>query len=120
MLSSANRSTLSAGTLIGDEVINLSGEKVGSIKDIMLDIETGRIAYAVLSCGGFLGIGDKLFAVPWNSLSLDADKHAFVFDVDKDRLKQAPGFDKDNWPDMSDRTWGAGVHDYYGVSPYWE
>lgn len=120
MLSTGTRRTLSASTLIGDDVINRRNETVGSLKDIMLDIETGHVAYAVLSCGGFLGIGDKLFAVPWNALELDADRHALIFDVDKERLSQAQGFDKDNWPDMADRTWGADIHEFYGTRPYWQ
>ena len=117
---SATRSTLSAGTLIGDSVNNRAGENVGSLKDIMLDLESGHIAYAVVSCGGFLGMGEKLFAVPWNALELDSVNHALIFDVDRERLMQAPGFDKDNWPDMSDRTWGLSVHEFYGTRPYWE
>lgn len=114
------RSTLSATTLIGDEINNREGETVGSLKDIMIDLETGHVAYAVMSCGGFLGMGDRLFAVPWNSLEVDADNHALVFDVDKERLEKAPGFDKDDWPDMGDRTWGEKVHQFYGSRPYWE
>jgi sporulation protein YlmC with PRC-barrel domain len=118
--SAATRSTLSASTLIGDSVNNRAGENVGSLKDIMLDLEAGRIAYAVVSCGGFLGIGEKLFAVPWNALELDSTNHAIIFDIDRERLMQAPGFDKDNWPDMGDRTWGTSVHEFYGTRPYWE
>ena len=119
MLTNATRSTLSASTLIGDDVINLAGAAVGVLNDIMLDLQTGHVAYAVVSCGGFLGMGDRLFAVPWNSLELDANRHALILDVDKERLEQAPGFDKDNWPDMSDRTWGQKVHEFYGIRPYW-
>lgn len=120
MLTDTNRRTLSASTLIGDDVVNRAGETVGNLKDIMLDLETGRIAYAVISSGGFLGIGDKLFAVPWSALELHAENHAFIFDVDKERLEQAPGFDQDNWPDMNDRGWGQSVHEFYGSIPYWE
>jgi hypothetical protein len=85
----------------------------------MVDIGAGRVAYAVLSFGGFMGVGNKLFALPWESLQLDADNHRFVLDVPKNRLESAPGFDKDNWPDMADRTWGATVHEFYGNRPYW-
>ncbi|MEE1919130.1 PRC-barrel domain-containing protein [Pseudomonas asiatica] len=74
--------------------------------------------YAVLSFGGFLGMGEKLFAVPWGALRLDTVNKRFVLDADKDRLKNVPGFDKDNWPNMSDPTWGKGIHDYYGTT--WE
>lgn len=119
MATTATRSTLSATTLIGDDIRNREGETVGTLKEIMLDHESGRIAYAVLSVGGFLGMGERLFAVPWNSLDLDASNHALIFDVDKDRLSKAPGFDPDNWPDMSDRTWGEEVHEFYGTQPYW-
>jgi sporulation protein YlmC with PRC-barrel domain len=120
MLTNTTRNTLSASTLIGDDVVNGAGETIGSVKEIMLDLESGRIAYTVISSGGFLGMSDRLFAVPWNSMSLDAERHAFILDVDKERWEQAPGFDKDNWPDMSDRSWGASVHQYYGVEPYWD
>ena len=113
------RKTLSASTLIGDSVRNPDGEDLGSIKEIMLDVHTGRIAYAVLDMGGFLGIGNKLFALPWSTLAIDADKHEFVLNVPKERLKNAPGFDQDDWPDFSDRTWGMEVHTFYHADPYW-
>ncbi len=87
---------MAAETLQGDDVINLQGEKLGSIEDIMLDVRSGRVAYAVLSFGGLLGMGDKLFAIPWAALTLDADRKCFVLDIPKDRLQNAPGFDKDH------------------------
>ncbi len=71
----------------------------------MLDMRSGKIAYAVLSSGGFLGMGNKLFAVPWNALKLDSVNKRFVLNVEKDSLKDAPGFDKGAWPDMADTTW---------------
>lgn len=111
---------MSADSLTGDEVTNSAGEDLGEIKDIMIDVQRGRIAYAVLSFGGVLGIGNKLFAVPWQALKLDADNKCFILDVDKERLKNAPGFDKDNWPSMADMQWALGVHSYYGARPYWE
>jgi hypothetical protein len=74
----------------------------------------------VLSFGGFLGVGDKLFAVPWRALKLDTDNKCFILDVDKDRLRDAPGFDKDHWPSMADTQWASKVHSYYGTRPYWE
>ena len=110
---------MSAGTLEGDEVINGSGEKLGTIDEIMLDVSSGRIAYAVLSAGGFLGVGDKLFAIPWNALTLDVDRECFVLDIDKEQLESAPGFDKDHWPSMADLSWAQSVHSYYGTTPYW-
>ncbi|HEY2019107.1 MAG TPA: PRC-barrel domain-containing protein [Bryobacteraceae bacterium] len=114
------RRVLSAGTLKGDGVRNPAGDDLGKIEEIMLDVASGRVAYAVLSFGGFLGIGNKLFAIPWESLTLNEDDHVFILDADKDRLENAPGFDKDNWPDMADRDFGSQIYNYYGVKPYWD
>jgi hypothetical protein len=86
----------------------------------MIDLPSGRVAYVVLSFGGFLGIGDKLFAVPWSALRVDEGEHEFILDVDRKTLENAPGFDKDNWPDMADATFGTSVHQHYGRTPYWE
>lgn len=109
---------MGANTLDGNDVYNRRNEDLGDIKEIMLDMDSGRVAYAVLSYGGFMGVGDKLFAVPWSALSLDTVNKRFVLDVEKDRLENAPGFNKDQWPDMADKTWAKAVHDYYGVTPY--
>jgi sporulation protein YlmC with PRC-barrel domain len=114
------RSVLSAATLAGDSVRNAAGEDLGKIDEIMIDIPSGRVAYAVLSFGGFLGMGDKLFAVPWNALKVDEDEKCFVLNVDRRTIEQAPGFDKDNWPDMSNTTFGTELSSYYKVKPYWE
>jgi len=83
-------------------------------------VTSGRIAYAVLSFGGFLGMGAKLFAIPWPALALDAGEKRFILGVSKDRLENAPGFDKDHWPSMADPTWAKEVHAYYNVTPYWD
>ena len=95
------------------------GADLGKIEEIMFDVTTGRIAYAVLSFGGFLGIGDKLFAVPWGALSLNSDQE-FVLNVDRQMLESAPGFDKRRWPDMADPAFAQAVHRHYGKTPYWE
>ena len=110
---------LSAGTLTGDQVINGAGEDLGKIEEIMLDVESGQIAYAVLSFGGFLGVGNKLFAIPWRALQLDTYNKRFVLDAPREKLEADPGFDKDHWPNMADRTWGERVYTHYGQSPYW-
>lgn len=112
-------SVLSASTVKGDKVRNPQGENLGKIEEVMLDSESGRIAYAVLSFGGFMGMGDKLFAIPWEALQLHEEDEEFVLNVDKETLEEAPGFDKDNWPRFADRTWGEEIHDYYGYQPYW-
>ena len=114
------RRTLSASTLTGDAVRNPQGEDLGKVEDIMLDLDNGRVAYCVLSFGGFLGMGDKLFAVPWSAMTLDTEKHAFVLDVPKERLKDAPGFDKDDWPDWTDMEARSRIYGFYKVTPDWE
>lgn len=111
-------SLMGAETLVGNDVYDANGEDLGDIKEIMLDMRSGRIGYAVLSFGGFLGLGEKLFAVPWSALKLDTVYKRFVLNVDKARLKLAPGFDKDKWPDMADQAWATSLHDYYGTKPY--
>ncbi|NNL85999.1 MAG: PRC-barrel domain-containing protein [Myxococcales bacterium] len=113
-------SILSATSIIGDKVVNHQGDALGKIEEVMLDVDDNRIAYAVLSFGGFLGIGDKYFAVPWEALRLDANNKRFVLNESKERLENAPGFDKDDWPDMADRTFGASIYDYYKVPTYWQ
>lgn len=108
---------MGADTLMGNDVYNRQDEDLGDIKEIMLDVAAGRISYAVLSHGGLLGMGEKLFAVPWEALTLDTDKKRFTLDVSKERLESAPGFDKDSWPDMADPVWKNGIHSYYGTTP---
>jgi sporulation protein YlmC with PRC-barrel domain len=114
------RRVLSAGTLEGDRVRNSAGEDLGKLEDIMIDVPTGRVAYGVLSFGGFLEMGNKLFAVPWEALTLDEREKQFILNVDKATLENAPGFDKDNWPDMADPSWGSQIYGHYGYTPYWE
>jgi sporulation protein YlmC with PRC-barrel domain len=84
------------------DVENSAGESLGSIHDIMIDLATGNVAYAVLSFGGFLGLGEKLFAIPWSKLVTSDKDKTFILDVPKEKLDAKRGFDKDNWPDFSD------------------
>lgn len=107
-------------TFIGYRVINPVGEDLGKIEDIVVDMESRQIAYAVLSFGGLLGFGDKLFAIPWEALKLSSNEDEFIFHVHREALENAPGFDKYHWPEMADRQWGAGIYDYYGYQPYWK
>ena len=107
---------MGAHTLIDNDVCNQNGEDLGDIKELMLDVQSGRVAYAVLSFGGFLGMGEKLFAVPWSALTLDTVNKRFVLGVDKERLNAAPGFDKDRWPDMQDPAWRKEIRSYYGTT----
>lgn len=106
---------MGANTLVGNDVYNGQGENLGDVKEIMLDMATGRVSYAVLSFGGFMGVGEKLFAVPWDALKLDTENKRFTLNVSKERLEDAPGFEKDSWPNMSDKAWADGIHTYYGT-----
>lgn len=109
---------MGADTLIGNNVANRLGENLGDIKEIMLDMRSGHVSYAVLEFGGFLGLGSKLFAVPWSALTLDTVEKRFILDANKELLEQAPGFEKDNWPNMADPIWEKSIHDFYGAKPY--
>jgi sporulation protein YlmC with PRC-barrel domain len=110
---------MAADTLTGDDVYNDADEKLGEISDIMIDVPTGRVAYAVMAVGGVLGLGSKLLAIPWSALRLDSDKKCFRLDATLERVENAPGFDKDHWPSMADQQWAEDIHAQYGTRPYW-
>ncbi|MEX1005581.1 MAG: PRC-barrel domain-containing protein [Acidimicrobiia bacterium] len=110
---------LSAGTLTGDSVVNSDGDKLGDLKDIMIDFDRGTVAYGVLSRGGVAGIGEKLFAVPWALFQVNGGEKDLILDLDEERLENSPGFDPDNWPTFADEAWGRELHEHYGVDPYW-
>ncbi|MGB8475030.1 MAG: PRC-barrel domain-containing protein [Candidatus Acidiferrum sp.] len=107
-------------TVIGCSVVNVQHKDLGKIEELVLDTGAGRIAYAVLSFGGFLGTGDKYFAIPWSALQFDLAEKRAILNVDKARLENAPGFDKDNWPNIANLDWGANIYKHYGHKPYWE
>lgn len=102
-----------ANKVIGVDVQNTQGENLGSIETLMLDKFTGKVVYVVLSHGGFLGMGDKLFALPWSIFTYDPTDDCYTIPVDKEKLKNSPGFDKDHWPDMSDAGWRSTINKYY-------
>jgi sporulation protein YlmC with PRC-barrel domain len=109
-----NNTILSASSLSNDNVKNAQGEDLGSVKDIMINTENGQVQYYVLSFGGFMGMGDKLFAIPPQAISVDTDDKCLILNADKDKLKNAPGFDKDHWPNMADETFRNEVYGHYG------
>lgn len=111
---------LSANTLIGEHVINNKGVMLGKVEDVMVDLQRGRVCYFVLSFGGFLGMGNKLFAIPVGLIRLVDDGKKLMLDIDKSTLEKAPGFDKNNWPDFSNRQWEEDIKKYYGKSPLWQ
>jgi hypothetical protein len=110
---------IAASTVRGTTLISSDGGEVGKISAIMLDVHTGWIAYAVLSEGGFLGMGTQLHAIPWNALTLDTNAECFHVSIAVQQIKDDPGFDKDHWPSMADTSWGTAVHRYYNRDPYW-
>ena len=106
---------LSSTSITGTNVTNQKGENLGEIKDLMIDAETGTVNYAVLSFGGFLGLGDKYFAIPFEAFEVNTTTERFVLNVTKDRLENAPGFDKNDWPKTSDRSYWNSLYKHYGV-----
>ncbi len=111
---------LSSSSLTHTEVYNRSGQQIGQISELMIDLGTGRVAYAVLSFGGFMGLGDKLFAIPWALLQINTDKEQFILNVSKELLESAEGFDKDDWPDTTDLEWNVRTYEHYKQQPYWD
>lgn len=110
-----NRTVVSSDDVIGVSVENPQGEGLGTIEALMLDKLSGQVNYVVLSYGGFLGMGDKLFALPWSIFSYDQKRDSFVINMSEERLKNSPGFDKNHWPDMSSREWTSSIDSYYGT-----
>jgi sporulation protein YlmC with PRC-barrel domain len=112
-----NELILSTSTIEGSTVRSLSDEKIGTIKDIMLDTDSGEVVYVVLSVDtGFLNLGSKYFAIPWQAFSFNSHfEDVFILDIDKNRLENSPGFDKDNWPSGPQREFISQIHDYYGI-----
>jgi len=105
---------LTATSIIGDSVENPEGDDLGKIDNLMINLNTGVVEYAVLEFGSFLGIGGKLFAIPFSELRLNPDRELFVLSRDKEYLKQSPGFDKAHWPDTNDHVYFNDVNTYWG------
>lgn len=101
--------------IMGKSVQNLEGKVLGEIEDLAIDELDGGVRYAVLSFGGLLGVGEKYIAIPWEALTLSDDHQYFVVDVAEQSLKQAPGFDKNQWPDFADPAYYVTVYDFYHV-----
>ncbi len=105
--------------VIDKDVKNSAKESLGSITEIVIDKTSGRVAYAVLESGTFLGLGGKLIVLPWNSLNYNTNDECFIVNIDKEKLKKAPGFNKNHWPEAN-REFIASISSYYGTKPYWE
>lgn len=109
-----------ASSMIGTKVINPKNESLGDIKEIVIDPHTGKVAYAVVSFGGFFHLGEKLFAVPFSAIEYNSGTNEYVLNVSKEKLEAAPGFDPNHWPAMTDEKWNRDIYAYYERSPYWE
>ena len=113
-------SLISSDKVEGTAVYDRRGEKLGSIHSVMIDKISGKVAYAVMSFGGFLGMGDSYHPLPWHVLTYDTGQGGYVVDLDRNKLEGAPTYATSETPNWSDRRWGQQVHDYYGTRPYWE
>jgi sporulation protein YlmC with PRC-barrel domain len=103
----------------GMPVFRPSGERIGTIARVMIDKLTGKVAYAVMSFGGFMGIGEDYYPLPWSLLKYDANLDGYAVDLREDQLKGAPKYSKDESWDWANRRRGKNIHDYYNVPPYW-
>ncbi len=111
---------IGASQVQGTTVYDLAGEKLGSLEDVMLDKQSGRIAYAVLSFGGILGIGGQYHPLPWEKLSYDPEQGGYVVDVDRETLEGSPSFTDEATANWNDEAWSRNVYTYYGVNPFWD
>ena len=108
------RPLVTATDMVGDDVINLKEETIGKVEDVVLDVATGEVAYVVMSFGAWFGIGGKLFAIPFHSLTFAPVRGCFVLDADKAKVERAPGFSRDDWPDYANPTWADNMFQYWG------
>ena len=130
LLREFSNAPIKASNAIGTRVVNAKGDNLGDVKELVIDPRTGKVAYAVVAVGGFLGLGEKLFAIPFGALEYRVTKsdleqssfieNEYVLHVSRARLEAAPGFDADHWPLMSDEKWHRTLHTFYERPPYWE
>jgi sporulation protein YlmC with PRC-barrel domain len=112
---------VSASNIIGERVVNYQNENLGNIHELVIDAREGCLIFAVLSFGGFMGMGNKLFALPWKAFEFSTTEVKLILNVGEEKLESAPGFDRDaKWPDFTDRIWGNSIYSYYGYAPYWK
>jgi hypothetical protein len=110
---------ISADKVEGTAVYNRAGEKLGTVENLMIDKLSGRVGYAVMSFGGFLGMGESRHPLPWDTLKYDPGMAGYVVDMDSDMLRGAPTFEEAQGVNWEDRDWNKRLHEYYGVAPYW-
>lgn len=113
-------SPVKVSNIIGTSIINSEGKDLGNVKEIVIDRATGKVAYVAVAFGGFLSIGEKLFAIPFSAFSYDNAQEKYVLDIPKEKLEAAEGFDSDKWPVMSEEKWHRNLHQHYNSKNYWE
>ncbi len=106
-------SVVKAGEVVGVNVKNTANEDLGEIAEMVVDKSSGKVNYLVLDFGGFMSFGNKFFAVPWHLFTYDNNDDCFILTVDKNRLKDAPGFDKDHWPDFASTEFRSSITNFY-------
>lgn len=111
---------VTANALFGDKVVNPRNETLGTVTELLLDAPRGRIVYAVIAHGGFMGVDQQFFAIPWSALVWDEANRRLVLDADRATLAGAPRFDRERWPRELDADWHRAVHRHYGARPYWD
>jgi sporulation protein YlmC with PRC-barrel domain len=109
-----------ASNMIGTRVISNRGESLGDIKDVVIDPHSGLVVYFVVAFGGFLGVGAKRFAIPFNAFDYSVAGHEYVLDVAREVLESAPGFPADQWPNFADEKWNRSIHAHFDQPPYWD
>jgi sporulation protein YlmC with PRC-barrel domain len=102
----------------GERVVNTEGQALGVLHDVVIDGEHSRIAYAIVSAGGFMGVGERLYVVPWTAVSANGDA-SYLIEADEALLAAAPELEGGRWPDDVDQAWHERVHRHFGVAPYW-
>ena len=111
-----NHQLISSEDVEGTNVYDLSGKKIGEIDHLMIDKVSGRVTYAVMSFGGFVGLGHSHYPIPWGALKYDTNLNGYVTGITEQQLKDAPQFSDDSW---SNRNWETQTHSHYNVRPYW-
>jgi hypothetical protein len=118
-IASFSNSPQKATHIIGTGVVTGKGESLGTIKDMVVDQKTGKVTYCVVSFGGFLGLRNKLFAIPFSAFAYDLSEDEYVLDVSKERMQANPGFDARHWPFFADEQWGGQINSFFNTPPYW-
>jgi sporulation protein YlmC with PRC-barrel domain len=107
---------ISSERVQGTNVYSANGDSVGSIDHVMIDKQSGQVAYAVMTFGGFLGLGESYYPVPWNTLKYDTSLGGYRTDITEDQLRNAPAYDDSSW---NDRDWERRTYDHYRTPYYW-